>query len=553
MNEQDRQAYTELWRMASTVPHRALGPVVSTFRNALADDPDRAARTLVYVVQNGRIRDIQDAAVIALMQTGYADYREAGRAMLLGSRVYPIHPEGDWGFQPFRIFRILKYLRSPWVVTESGTLAGEVERFYTEDAAVAGMPRIARRILAGRDRAWRPTAGQTDADLIRNAHLSVMVDPDHNKISRLRRKIAFDYLFTLQGDPNWWYAVDLLNGPAIRHLYKDKSNTPNGFRPPEWVRDAIFHGIYPEGTKRAALRQVADPNVSTPVKLRLVQEHRLDDRILSSVLDNSASSWIIRVSAMTPRQAVNARSALETSGVLNMPEVMEVYLNKISQATSSVGALDRESAKGQDEQVTAQLKKTREKAAKADPIEGDVGMLVDRSGSMARAIQEAAPIAAQIAAAARDRVMLSFFDTSAVVADTTGKGLDEIERLTSRIRPGGATSMEAGWVGLQNKGFTPNKMVIVTDEGENNGNLGLRLQRDAWTGHIVIVYVPSRLYNEERALSANLQAAGYAYDMIEVPDEHDPFVGEQVVAFLGGPPARSIADKIAETEIPRIV
>lgn len=548
MDELERRAYTDLWRIMSQVPHRVLGPAVRTMKQAISDDPDRAARTLVYLTMHGRIRDLKEAAVIALLQSRWPDYREAGKALLLGSRVYKTDPGGIDGLPPYQIVRVNHYLRSPVTVSLTSFLDGELERFYTVGAATTAMPRVARKHLAQRSRTWR-AGSLSDEQLVAQAGLHVVHDFEHCKVSRLRRRIIGDWLIALHGSPDWWYAVQLLNGPALQHLYSDKSNTLKGFRPPEWVRQAIFEGKFPKGTKRAALRQVASPDISISDKLVLVQEHKLDDRVLSSVLDGTPQSWILRIAAMTPRQAVNMRSALEGSGVLEMPEVMEVYVQKVAQATDSVGALNRKSAKGKDAQVEQAVQEAREKAAKVDPIEGEVLVMVDKSSSMTQAISESAPIAARIAAAAQDRVFMSFFDSSARVAEATGMSLAEIEDKTSRIRPGGMTSMEQGYLAAKRTSVVPNKIVVITDGGENVGNLGNRLAHDSWEGNIVTVKIGR--YSE--GFVANLRDAGYYTDEIDLPQQHDPFVADQVVALLGGPAAMTIADKIAATELPKIV
>lgn len=549
MDELERRAYTELWRTMSQVPHRVLGPAVRTMKAGVNDDPDRAARTLAYLVMHGRIRDLKEAAIITLLQSPWQDYREAGKALLLGNRVYKTEPDGIDGLAPYQIVRVNSYLRSPIVVTsQAHELDAELERFYTVSSATAELPRVARKHLAQRSHTWRAGA-LSDEQLIQQAGLDIIHDFEHSKVSRLRRRIITDWLSAMHDSPDWWYAVQLLNGPALQHLYSDKSNTLGKFDPPEWVRQAIFEGKFPEGTKRAALKTIANGSASLSEKLALVQGHKLDDRVLSSVLDGTPQSWILRIAAMTPRQAVNMRAAIEGSGVLEMPEVLEVYTQKVAQAADSVGALNRESAKGKNVQVEQAVQQAREKAAKVDPIEGEILVMVDKSSSMTQAIQEAAPIAARIAAAATDRVFMSFFDSSARVTEATGMSLNEIESKTSRIRPGGMTSMEQGYLAAKRAGVSPNKIVVITDCGENVGNMGSSLARDSWEGSIVTV----KTVGARGEFISGLQEAGYYTDEIELPRTHDPFVADQVVALLGGPPAMSIADKIAATELPRII
>ena len=128
-----------------------------------------------------------------------------------------------------------------------------------------------------------------------------------------------------------------------------------------------------------------------------------------------------------------------------MPELKAAIQGKLDQLDDSVADFSRKSAQVQDEEMKQTVAEQRDRVAKElASIEGDVGLLVDISGSMERAIQYAAYIGARVAAHAQDRVMLSFFSTTGRVVEVTGWTLSEIESQTSRLRAHGGTTTSVG-------------------------------------------------------------------------------------------------------------
>jgi len=561
MDEVLRKSRTEMWRKLTTVPHRAIGPLVRTYREAIKDDPDFAARAMVYLYRTSKIRDQADAATAAMLlassETGraYSDYRDAGRVMLVGNDVYSVDQDGNWGLPPYRTLRVLRFLHSPWVVTVGGNLDSEIERFHTEKAAVANLPRIARRELRKRSKDWRPPKDATDETLVQQANLVVVKDKDHPRASWALRRTTADWLEAMENNPSWWLGVEFLNRSNLRTAYVRKEWTPKRWRPKEWVRAAVFDGEYPEGSKRDVLRQISESN-DPDEQLRLVRENKISYRILQSVLPDTPASKVVLVEAMTPTEALNSRSWLEESGILSIPAVKEVYLEKVRRADTSAAAIrTRVSAKGADEEVQKAVDDAANRAVKKGQlIEGDIAVLIDRSGSMSAALYAAAPIASYLAAHASDdaSVRLVYFDSSARVFDVTGYSRSDIEEITSRIRPGGFTSMLSGWQALDRIDFIPNKAIFVTDGGENSGVLSDHLRQQGWEGQLSIVWV-SDARRSDSAFQDRLERAGYTVDVIDARDSPDfELVAEQAGELLGGPAAMTIADRINDTEIPRI-
>ncbi|MFX1264586.1 MAG: hypothetical protein ACFFH0_04360, partial [Promethearchaeota archaeon] len=142
---EEHRARNILFRELTQVPHRVYGPAVSRFREALNSDPDFTARTCTHLCTGGsKIRDQQDVSIITLLQApnSFPEYREAGRCLMLGRDVYDIEPDDICGIDPFRVFRIDAWLRSPLVLYYENN---ESERCLTQ---AHGQKRIQARAHA---------------------------------------------------------------------------------------------------------------------------------------------------------------------------------------------------------------------------------------------------------------------------------------------------------------------------------------------------------------------------------------------------------------------
>jgi len=108
--EQNR-VLNQIYNSLMQVPHRDYAPLVAAFSDALRDHPAFASHAMVYVVQNSKIRDQVDCAIISLLQadSAYLNYREAGQVLLLGNGFYKTNYPVN-GLPPFRIFRIADFI-----------------------------------------------------------------------------------------------------------------------------------------------------------------------------------------------------------------------------------------------------------------------------------------------------------------------------------------------------------------------------------------------------------------------------------------------------------
>lgn len=526
----------DLYQQFMKVPHKNLTPMVSAFRNAMQSDPDFTARTMAHIAMGGtKIRDQQEAAIIALLQAdpSYPEYREAGRCLTLGNDVYSdiVSDKSVSGLAPYRVFRIEWYLRSPYVVMHDGH---PVERFPHEDYARRNLQRIANRL----------------GENVSTNSLAVIHEDEHVKPGRLLRNIVADYLSMLESDHDRFDGVVLNNRKQMRSVY-----LYHHIKMSDRAKAILLDKDYPEDSKLHALREIANSNNSKE-KLKLVRDYKIGYRVLQSVLSTSTADRIVLVEAMSPTEARNARAWIERNGLLEIPEVRDVYLDKISKATADTISIDkRQSVKGSDAEVDEALAKAQEKAVqKADRIEGVTDIWMDISGSMERVIENTPIFAERIFPMCDDKRLITF-NTSARNIDVvdTGNPLHDVRKALKGVRAGGGTQCVKALQLSMNSGREPQRIILLGDCADTSGHNGQLVsvvqQYSQQTGvypQFTIIHFESGYGTD--TITQPLRDAGYEVEKFKF--DGDFYIFDQVLATLGGPPAMTMQDRIMATNLP---
>jgi len=484
----------QLYRQLVSVPHRQLDEPVRLFRSAIEAYPDFTARLCCWIIQNSTVRDLQQVAVITLMQFWSEEddgeylipaYRQAGRIALLGTGVYMTDANDAYpGLRPYQIFRVLDHMR-------------------------------------GSDRKSRRQALGAFIDYLR--HLSV----DTGRLDRvlaLNRRIV-SRLWT--------------------HFHISEAELP-------LAHELLFNR--PEGSLMGAIRDVGAAKELAD-KLRLISESRMPFRIAQTLIPSGIPSKIALLDVMSPTEALNSRRWLESSGLLSIPEVKAAYLEKIADADRSVSRIEaRLSAQGDDAEVAAVLERTKEKAARksGEPIVGDVAILLDISSSMQGAVDAAPEIAARIVPLITWEYAIVTYNHLASFRDVedTGNPHSDTKRALAGVRAHGGTSVAGALDLLLLTGFYPDKLVIVTDEDDASGAhaaeiLGRLADEVGAEPQVVIVRVGDRTDFLSRALES------HGIDHVAVDYLGDAASLDTLPDILGGK-AHSVVDDIMATSIPRI-
>ena len=486
------QARMALWRSFMEVPHKDYNKLVPALTGALGEDPDFTARACVYMAQKSAIRDQQDCAIVTLLQSD---------AEVLGDLALDYRNAG-----------------------QALLLGNDV--YSTEPGSLDGLPPF--RIF----RIERYIRGSS------------------KKLPRRMAAIMGHYYGMLENDHSRADGVMLQNRSAGKAVWRHYHMNPEQYP----YLHALLYGPVPEDSKLGILKQVA--NADNPrEQMRLAVEHKLDDRILQSVLDGSTASWLIRLAVMTPTQAQNVRARVEQLGLLNIPEFKEAYVEKVGKATKSVASADhRKSTKGQDKDVQAAVDASKEKSiAGQEMIGGQTDIYLDHSYSMQVPIEEAPRFAERILPLCEDGKIFIHNDTARElrVVDT-GHPYQDVRKALRGVVAGGGTLHSEAFRLSRRLGRSPDRIVLLTDGGENRNQFARELQRyEEETGKSPILAMIEFKGTDPNVLQGYLRSAGYTMQVF--PFTGDYYIYDQVAALLGGPPVSSILDLIVQTEIPRIL
>lgn len=373
------------------------------------------------------------------------------------------------------------------------------------------------------------------------------------KVPRLLRSTMTDYLRRLEADPRRWDGVAIQNRRALTSAYKFYHVEPS-----ERARAILFEGHRPEGSVFEALKVVAEAD-DPLFKVETAMKANIPYRILTSVLPRRTPEMgIALIDAMSPTEALNARSWVEQSGLLDIAEVRTAYEKKVAQATASIASADfRRSAQGVDEGVQEAVEEAKAQAVrKAEKIEDDVLICVDRSSSMQKAIQEATHFGARLAPHVAGELMVVVFNDFAVEINVPQHDLESWQHAMRQVRAGGSTNIASSLEYAYGRGFDPGRIVLISDGGENQGQLAATLaRRIEATGReprLVFLRLPPTDNRDNDRITSRLQRAGIRFERFET-DGGDYYLYDQIVALLGGPRARSFVETVLDTDLPRRV
>lgn len=555
MTEVDR-IERDLLRTMMEVPHRAYGPMVGTFRDALRQRPNFAACALAYLCLGGtEIRDQVDASIIALIQADasqFPNFREAGRCLLLGHDVYPdIEHDGGRiaGLEPFRVLRVWHYMTSPYIcrLTVDGQ-RHEIERFPGEVAARSKLGRIVNRLNDEKNK--RRQALNLGDRTLTAADFDLEHDRDHVRAHNMVRSIMVDWFGSLNESPRRADGAVLFNRKTMRRAWKYHHFAPRQF---PYLHDLLF-GDPPEGSKLDVIKQIAALANDPRGQATLAIENHIPLDVLVSVTGKAHPILgAMLIERMTPTQALNSQAWVVRSGLLAVPALRAAFEEKVAQATrSAASAMHRESAQTDDEGLKAARAKAIEGAVKRQKeIVGPLLILVDESGTMRESLRAACEFAARTAVRTVEGRMIVGFNSRAWEVEVVGDSFADHQRAFAGERPGGRTSPAAGLEYALRHGFQPVRILLFTDCGENTGDFARTHARAADSlGHepqVVIVKLPG----DDDSLTSRLNREGIAYDLFEVRQPGDYSIFDNVINVLTGRGPVSIVETIRETRLPK--
>lgn len=273
------------------------------------------------------------------------------------------------------------------------------------------------------------------------------------------------YLEVRERDIDWWTSAVIRSRKAMKELYIVSHK-----QQPTFVDQILFRGEYPGGS---AFEAVANLKRMAPMEAAgAVLHHNIPFTVASCAgvnLDDPAM-LIALVQNMSATELITAANQLSKLKAWKVGAVQDAFQEATGKAKTDKRAnvLKAQKAAETVEGAREELAKVQEAAVESlRGINGDWLVLADKSPSMAHSIEAGKQLAALLARCVKGKVHLTFFDSSPVSFDVSGKTLDEVQKMTKHIVSGSATSIGCGLRALRERKETVDGIVIISDGEEN--------------------------------------------------------------------------------------
>ena len=372
-----------------------------------------------------------------------------------------------------------------------------------------------------------------------------------NKMPRSTRTAVTRYLRQREKNAEFFDRAALRNRKAMKHLYATLH-----VKPSPRANAILFKDKPPEDSMAFMLKQLA--KTETPAEqAALIVEHNIPYTVaVGAVKQLTPTVLVALINSMSPQEVINNLNSLKKRGAMEHAEVKALIDEKLEAAqksdrVSAYKAKVAADAANFDAETAAKLEKvTNEQVKKRGAIKVATGLLIDKSGSMEKAIDVGKRLAALISGIAEAELFVYAFDNMPYEVKADGKELSDWERAFQHIRAGGGTSCGCAVEAMRRRKQLVEQFVLVTDEGDNSAPYFA----DAYT-----------TYCRDLAVMPNVvivRVGNYASDYVEsqlkrkqVPVETFTFKGDyyslpNLVPLLSRPSRLELLMEIMETPLP---
>ena len=463
-NEQDIRL--QLLNTLLTTPHRKLGEIHPVHANIVSQDPRFYVQLAAWYADHGDVRDHKEMFVATLALSGFPGHREVGLAML---RDLP----------PYQVGRVLDFISGRKVTKKVPVLVkgAKTAKAAFKPVAVEPRPGLARRIA--RKLRWTPATAANAPQPVpaveqpkREFRLETEKFGLFRSPPRSMRTEIVRYLREREADADWFDSTVLQSRKSLKRMYALLHVQPG-----ERAQKILFDGTPPTDSRLHALRVLA--KAATPSEqAQAIVDNQIPYRVAATVIRQMTPTVLAAlIDRMSPQELINNVSSLSKRGAMDVPELkalIEAKLDKAKDATR-VSAFKAETAiKAAGATVSSEVKAKLEQIADTQvrakgTIKRPTALLIDKSGSMSAAIELGKRIGAMVSAVTDAPLFVYAFDTIAYPVTAGGESLQSWHDALVGINAGGGTSCGVGVEMLRLRKQYVEQIILVTDEGENQG------------------------------------------------------------------------------------
>lgn len=289
------------------------------------------------------------------------------------------------------------------------------------------------------------------------------------KVPRSTRTAVTRYLKAREINPQFFDRAALRGRKAMKHLYATLH-----IKPGQRADAVLFKGKPPEDSLAYMLKQIA--KAETPAEqAALIVEHNIPYTIaIGAVKQLTPTVLVALINSMSPQEVINNLKSLQARGAMEHPEVKALIDGKLdegaaSKRVSAFKATVANDAAKLDATTAQKLERvTNEQVKKRGKIRKSTALLVDKSGSMEKAIEIGKRLAAMISGITEADLFVYAFDNMPYPVKAEGSELTDWERAFKMIKAGGGTSCGCAVEAMRLRKQVVEQFIMVTDEGENS-------------------------------------------------------------------------------------
>ena len=286
------------------------------------------------------------------------------------------------------------------------------------------------------------------------------------KVPRSTRTAVTRYLKAREINPQFFDRAALRGRKAMKHLYASLH-----IKPGQRADAVLFKGKPPEDSLAYMLKQIAKAE-TTAKQAALIVEHNIPYTIaIGAVKQLTPTVLIALINSMSPQEVINNLKSLQSRGAMEHPEVKALIDGKIEEGAASKRVSAFKATVANDvaklDATTAQKleKVTNEQVKKRGRIRKSTALLVDKSGSMEKAIEIGKRLAAMISGITEADLFVYAFDNMPYPVKAEGSELTDWERAFKMIKAGGGTSCGCAVEAMRLRKQVVEQFIMVTDEG----------------------------------------------------------------------------------------
>lgn len=377
----------------------------------------------------------------------------------------------------------------------------------------------------------------------------------YKNVPRSLRNDVTAFLEYIEGDTELFDSLVVRNKEDLKVLYAALHIPPG-----ERADQILFKDNYPKDSKLNVFEQISE--AKSPAKIaKLIVEYKIPYTVAVGLVEKITPSILVAlINAMSPQEIINNYASLEEKGAMKNEDTKKLITDKLEKAKSAKGVSalkskeavktgrvkDEATAKVLEEIADTQIKKR-------GVIKVPTAIFIDKSGSMDQSIEVGKNVAALISGATEASFSVIAFDTAAREITATGTKMSDWEKAFIPIRSHGGTSIGAALDYLMRKNTLVEQIVVITDEGENNGPYFHQVfpeyvKKFNITPTITIIYINSRYPSKE--LSGYLKRAKIDFDYYE-PKDDDYYALPGLIPLLSRKSKLDLLYEIMDTPLPK--